>query len=315
MNGADFAANGPFHLQLEQLSRFAWAPAASGLQRGTHWYYERARGSYADDKTRTGKVFEKENPATQKFTKTDLAKYEHAWLGLPHLVCLGAEKNFNKLAERMEEDGEPVVDLNYFQQLVAKAVLFRTAEKVFTTLGLTGYRANSVAYAVAWLAERSGRRIDLDRIWRDQKVPPGLFKALEIVCRHAHAHIEGAGGNQNERSKKADLWQEFKKRDIELPELWECEWADSPFETRTDEDDVVAAEWERVRVRFLNDNRTIEGLEAYTNRTLGSPKYRRETVAALAAHDWAALKLRPGLGAKKRRALVEMYAIAVEDLK
>lgn len=50
VNGADFSANGPFHNSLEQLSRTVWAPAASGLERGTHWYYERARGSYADDR-------------------------------------------------------------------------------------------------------------------------------------------------------------------------------------------------------------------------------------------------------------------------
>ena len=127
VNGADFAANGPFHHTLEQLSRTVWAPAASGLERGTHWYYERARGSYADDKARQGNVtqrrrWETENPTQQKFTKTDLAKFEHAWLGLPHLVCLGAEKNFNKLAERMEEDGEPVVDQNYFKHAVAEAI-------------------------------------------------------------------------------------------------------------------------------------------------------------------------------------------------
>src|ERR1041385_5179094 len=118
VNGADFAANGPFHHMLEQLSRTVWAPAASGLERGTHWYYERARGSYADDKTRQGNAtqrrkWETENPKHQKFAKTDLAKFEHAWLGLPHFVCLGAEKNFNKLAECMEENGEPVVDQNY----------------------------------------------------------------------------------------------------------------------------------------------------------------------------------------------------------
>lgn len=43
VNAADFAANGLFHQTLEKLSREAWAPAASGLERGTHWYYERAR--------------------------------------------------------------------------------------------------------------------------------------------------------------------------------------------------------------------------------------------------------------------------------
>ena len=160
VNAADFAANGPFHQTLEKLSREAWAPAASGLERGTHWYYERARGSYLDDKAR--QVHRRRNergraePSSQKFSKTDVAKFEHAWLGKPHLVCLGAEKNFVKFAERMEDEGEPLVDLNYFQQLVAKAILFRTAEKVFSAQELEGYRANSVAYAVSWLAERGG---------------------------------------------------------------------------------------------------------------------------------------------------------------
>ena len=31
-----------------------------------------------------------------KFTKTDLAKFEHAWEQLPHVVSLGAQKNFAK---------------------------------------------------------------------------------------------------------------------------------------------------------------------------------------------------------------------------
>jgi hypothetical protein len=84
VNAADLAANGPFHHQLEQLSRTVWAPATAGLARGTHWYYERARGSYLDDKARQGtqarrREWEKLNPPNQKFTKTDLAKYEHAW--------------------------------------------------------------------------------------------------------------------------------------------------------------------------------------------------------------------------------------------
>jgi hypothetical protein len=80
-----------------------------------------------------------------------LAKFEHSWLGLPHLVCHGAEKNFVRFAERLEDDGEPEVNLDYFRHAVAKAILWRTAEKLFDTLDLEGYRANSVAYAIAWL--------------------------------------------------------------------------------------------------------------------------------------------------------------------
>lgn len=318
VNGADFAANGRFHHVLEQLSRAVWAPAASGLQRGTHWYYERARGSYADDKARQGtpalkKKWELENPPKQKFTKTDLAKYEHAWLGLPHLVCLGAEKNFNKLAERMEDEGEPVVDVNYFQRLIAKTILFRTAEKVFSSLDLTGYRAQSVGYAVAWLAERSQRRIDLDRIWMEQRLSPALVDSLGVVCAEAHRHITTADGNPGERSKKRDFWDEFGAISIELPPAWEEELAESAFETPTDEDDAIAAEWEKIRRLFLNDNRTIQGLEAYTNREWVA-KYRRKPVASFAANDWKTLKKMPGLGTKKLKAMVEMFAIAAVDL-
>ena len=41
-------------------------------------------------------------------SKTDLAKYEQLWGGLPHVVCRGAEKNFLHLAQRHEDEGEPV---------------------------------------------------------------------------------------------------------------------------------------------------------------------------------------------------------------
>ncbi len=319
VNTADFSANGKFHHQLEQLSRTVWTMPVSGMERGTHWYYERARGSYLDDKARRVTparilVWGRENPPHQKFTKTDLAKFEHAWLGLPHLVCLGAEKNFNKLAERFEDDGEPIVDLNYYHQLVAKAILFKTAEKVFSAQELEGYRANSVAYGVAWLAEKSKRRINLTRIWSEQRVPPGLVKALEAVCIEAHKHISNTEGNAGEWSKKLECWQKFQGNSISLPKTWESEWADSPFEVPTTEEEALAAEWEKLRLMFLQDNRTIQGLEAYTNR-VWVPKYRREAVASLAALDWNALRLKPGLGLKKLRTLIEMFAIAAQDLK
>lgn len=318
VNGADFAANGRFHHVLEQLSRMVWAPAAGGLQRGTHWYYERARGSYADDKARQGtptrkKAWEQENPTAQKFTKTDLAKYEHAWLGLPHFVCLGAEKNFNKLAELMEENGEPVVDVNFFQHLIAKTIFFRTAEKVFSAEGLVGFRSQSVAYAVAWLSEKSGQRIDLNRIWNEQRLSPSLIEVLKQVCHQAHNYISRADGNPSEFSKKLAFWEEFRSMNIPIEKDWQSELADSAFVAPKTESDALAAEWEKFRLLFLRDNRTMQALEAYTNREWVT-KYRREAVASLAALDWSALKKKPGLGVKKLRILVEMLAIAAHDL-
>ncbi|MBI4324662.1 MAG: AIPR family protein [Chloroflexi bacterium] len=316
VNAADLAANGPFHHQLEQLSRTVWAPATGGLARGTHWYYERARGSFLDDKARQGtptrrRDWEKLNPSNQKFTKTDLAKYEHAWLGLPHLVCLGAEKNFVRFAERMEDDGEPEVNLDFFRHTVAKTILWRTAEKLFDTLDLEGYRANSVAYAMAWLAEKSGRRIDLYRIWNEQRLSPALCETVKAVCSVAWEHLNHQQGNVGEASKKAECWQSFRSKEIALGQEWRAELAERPFVTPRSEEEALAAEWERLRHRFITDIRTIEGLEAYTGKEWVRTR-RNDPISSYAVLTWEQLRQRPGLGLKKIRALVEMLAIAAQ---
>lgn len=158
VNLPDLFANGEYHLHLEQLSRAVWTPPISGLSRGFHWYYERARGSYLDEKYKQSspsrmKEWAIQNPPENKFSKTDVAKFELSWLGLPYLVCRGGEKNFVAMAERHQDDGEPIVNLNYFRHLVAKAILFRTAEEIFSDSGLEGYRANCVAYTLAWIVK------------------------------------------------------------------------------------------------------------------------------------------------------------------
>jgi hypothetical protein len=317
VNAADLAANGPFHQQLEQLSRTVWAPAIGGLARGTHWYYERARGSYLDDKARQGtsarrREWEKLNPPNQKFTKTDLAKYEHAWMGLPYHVCFGAEKNFVRFAERMEDDGDPQVNLAYFRQTVAKAIFWRGAEKLFDTLGLEGYRANSVAYAVAWLAEKSGRRIDLNRIWAEQHLSSALCDAVKAVCAVAWEHLTHQQGNVGEASKKVACWESFRDKEIALGQEWRAELAKEAFVAPRSEEEALASEWERVRHRFLNDARTIEGLEAHTSKEWVRSR-RRDPVASYAALSWDQLRKRPGLGLRKLRTLVEMFAIAAQN--
>jgi hypothetical protein len=225
INAADFAANGKFHRDLEELSRTVWAPASSGMERGSHWYYERARGSYLDDKARKGtparqREWALQNPPHQKFTKTDLAKYEHAWLGVPHLVCRGAEKNFQAFAARLEDDGEPEVDRTYFERTVARVILWRTAERIFDALDLEGYRANSVAYAVAWLSERSERRLNLEQIWRDQQVSQEIKDVMVVACREAHRFLTNRAGNIGEASKKPETWAAFRDMSLDVGDAW-----------------------------------------------------------------------------------------------
>jgi hypothetical protein len=314
VNAADFSANGPFHSQLEQLSRSMWAPPRSGLERGTQWYYERARGSYMDDKAQQRtpariRQWAAERPPEQKFTKTDLAKFEHTWLGLPHLVCRGAEKNFIEFAQRQDDEGAPLVNAHYFQHLVAKAVLWRAAEKLFSSLELPQYRAQAVAFALAWLAAKSGRRIDLNRIWNEQRVPPGLCDAIPVVLKEAHAFLLRQTGNPSEAAKRPECWEDFRGRSIRLNETWERELADAPFVAVNSDGELLANEWERLRQHFTNDARTIEALEAYTGKSWVRSK-RRDLVASYAALTWDQLLMRPRVGRKAARELVEMFAAA-----
>jgi hypothetical protein len=144
VNTADFSANGPFHQKLESLSRRMWAPPVGGLEKGTLWYYERARGSYMDEKSRSGtptekKIWERDHPVQQKFTKTDLAKFEkHGMDGLIGVPC--AEKNFTDWAQdwRKRVSG---CDGGLLQRIVARAILWKTAEKRFSEWRLPQYRA------------------------------------------------------------------------------------------------------------------------------------------------------------------------------
>lgn len=325
VNAADFSANGRFHQQLEELSRTVWAPATSGLERGTHWYYERARGSYADDRARQGttarrKEWEIQNPPDQKFTKTDLAKFEHAWRGLPHLVCLGAEKNFMRLAEQMDDEGEPLVDLNYFKLLVGKAILWRSVEKLFDTLDLDGYRANTVAYCVAWLAEKSGRCIDLITIWEKQRLSAALGEAVKATCKVAWEYLTDRDGNVGEASKREECWQTFQEMEIETGQAWMGDLAATPFgQAPTDESEALGIEWERVRKGFVNDTRTIEDLELLTGKSW-IPARRSQRIASYAGRKWSELKeLRPNGNRRIRsdslRQLVELFSAASAELR
>lgn len=187
---ADFFANHPFHVRLEQISRRLFAPAVDGGVRQTKWFYERARGQYQDDRALvTGaqrRKFDAEFPKRQLISKTDLAKYLMVWEMQPHTVSLGAQKNFAafaKLATQVWERSEDTVNEQYFRHAVAKAIVFRHVERLVSNRPWYegGYRANVVAYTIARLAAhlaKGGLMLDFDQVWRAQTVGAVLDQAL-----------------------------------------------------------------------------------------------------------------------------------------
>lgn len=225
VNEADFSANDPFHIHVEELSRTIWAPAVDGTQRQTRWFYERARGQYADAKNREAtpakqKAFMLTNPNAQKFTKTDLAKFEQTWDQLPHIVSLGAQKNFSRFTLRLAEQGKFEVDDTYFTHLVAKAILFKSTEKIVDGEKFGGYRANIVTYTLAYLSHTTEKCVDLSWIWRHQSIPPDLQQAIAIISRKVHQVITNPpdGRNVTEWCKKEACWQAVQRIQSEISE-------------------------------------------------------------------------------------------------
>lgn len=227
---ADFSANDPFHRKIEELSRTTWAPSQGGAK-PQNWFYERARGQYADmlskeSTTLKRKTFKETHPL---FTKTDLAKYENTWDQLPYYVSEGAQKNFKRFTLRLSDRGNFVPDNKYYERLIAKAIIFRNAEKLVQKQQYGGYRANIVTYTIAYLSFITAQRIDLDAIWKNQALSENLETSIVEVSRLVHESIVNPPGGQNvgEWCKKPKCWEEIKSLEYDLPDGLKKELVDT----------------------------------------------------------------------------------------
>lgn len=225
VNAADFFSNHPFHLKIEECSRRMWAPRKEGEQFDTHWFYERARGQYADAQSALTpsekKKFVSQNPKQQMFTKTDLAKFANVWDSSPHFVNLGAQKNFSKFAQRIGKEWEKndkIFNDYYFTKLIAKAILFRKTEKIVSAQDWYqgGYRANIVAYTLGMLAEYCriySKAMPFKYIWNKQNISPTIERAIEVTAKIVHDDISMPPPlyiNIGEWCKKEACWNRLK---------------------------------------------------------------------------------------------------------
>ncbi|WP_217272322.1 AIPR family protein [Sphingopyxis sp. BSNA05] len=221
VNAADFFSNHPFHIRIEEFSRRIWAPAQQGAQRETKWFYERARGQYADAQSKLTqgekRRFQAEYPKPQMFTKTDLAKFENVWDDDPKWVNLGAQKNFARYAARIGKEWNQAPDrFNewYYRRAVARAIVFRAVEKLVSAQPWYngGYRANIVAYALAIIGkccEDAGKKLNFQAVWEAQSLPASLENALVVAAKYVNDDIsrppEGIS-NISEWCKKDGCW-------------------------------------------------------------------------------------------------------------
>ena len=233
VTAADFSSNDKYHVDIEKLSRVVWAPSPTGDGPETHWFYERARGQYADELARRTaaqqRAWKLSNPTRQKFSKTDLAKFENTWSLKPHLVSRGAEKNFRELMAAISEvNPPPVVDETSFRDLVSKAILFRQTERIVSAQNYGGYRANIVSYTIAKLVHAAEGRLDLPSIYRAQDLSPTLRDSIADLSRPVQASLVTPpnGANIGEWCKNVKAWLRVQAIPWAIPPALESELLD-----------------------------------------------------------------------------------------
>lgn len=281
VSDADFFATHPFHVRMEQFSRRMFAPAVDGAQYETKWFYERARGQYLQAQMRMTPSkkaqFVLQNPKEKVITKTDLAKVRNTWSCMPHIVSKGAQTNFMKFAEIIDEawaDNDKIFNERYYQESIALSLLFKHVERLIPKQAWyeQGYRANIVTYTIALFhllikRQHKNKVFDLIGIWNKQDVPVAVTKIIEIIAEKVFLTITDTDRptiNVTQWCKREACWREIQKLDVAIS-------ADI-VSSLLDKEEVKTAEKEAKK-----DQKVISGLEAQV------------TVLQYSAEQWMAV--------------------------
>jgi len=119
----------------------------------------------------------------------------------------------------------PKVDEDAFKEVVGRLILVRNMEEVVKGLKQGGYKANVVAYGLAYLYTKFGSRLDFHFIWQKQGVSENMKKVLTVLAKRAFEHINDTPPgvlNVTEWAKKDRCWETFAGKTIAI-ELGEAD--------------------------------------------------------------------------------------------
>ena len=222
---SDLAANIGYMLKLDDISKSEWTPVNS-VRRNTQWFFERMRGQYdnakGEPRTKKAKDFVAQHPKRQRFTKTDIAKWEMAWAGRPDIASKGGEQSFDFFHKKALKTDSIIVDRNYFHKLIAKAIIYQSIANICKQNGIKGYVNIICNYVLATLAWKSRGSLDLDYVWNHQEIHPAMRTVIEQEADIVNKYILKLGQdglNPTVKAKNEPFWKDITLRMVGLPEL------------------------------------------------------------------------------------------------
>lgn len=231
VNDADFTANNQALIEFEKLSRYILTPMSSDSPLQTFWFFERARGQYKTLRQKEGftksrqDAFDKKYPKGQVLTKTDIAKYLNAYEEVyegkklvigPHIVARGNEKNYARFINNNLPENLKKINNVYFEDTIAKAILFKTADKRYGTkasaVHIGELKNVTVPYTIALLTRITDGKLDLYKIWKAQQLSPALSDFIFDLMIHVNEFIikNSVGSHYIEWAKKEECWDKVK---------------------------------------------------------------------------------------------------------
>lgn len=280
VTAADLNSNHPFYNRIEEYSRKIYAPATNNQTYQTIWFFERSRGQYDQPKMKMTKseraTYERINPNSQKFDKTDLAKYINSDEMKPYDVAWGKEINATRFQAEMEkqwEKNDSVFNESYYRDLIAKAITFGTIRK--TILGLEWYKENKgyliqlVTYSFAKLiyeVTKLKKFINYKYIWDRQELPDFLIEDVAGIAKLAAETFydpSRTNGNIETYCKSKVCWDNLSAKIYNL--------SDKTKAFLKDEDEIKIEKIHAKKEQKFNNSLSIE-IQVFT---LGSEYWKR----------------------------------------
>jgi hypothetical protein len=219
----DLSSNNPYFIQIENLSRKKYVVNPENKNQSLLWFFERANGQYRETLNKQTpaqqKKFKEQNPSNLKFVKSDIAKFINGWELEPHFIAQGSQKNFihytKKITDLVSKNKLP--GENFYRKLIANAILFKVTDKLFgrknvDAIGDTNLKALSVAYTISYLHYLTENRLDLWKIYEEQRTDDFLnghiLKLLIFV--YNHMITEASGSLISEYAKRQSSWDKLR---------------------------------------------------------------------------------------------------------
>lgn len=213
----DLRSRNPQLVRIKSLSESVMTPS------GKKWFFERAKGEFNTKLRIAGsnkRRLAKEYPTQRRFSKELMAKYYSAWGNQPHLVKKGGEKIFRYFIEKLTGEGEfkkPInVNRDFYEELIAKIILFRRLEKIYGAgkNSMGQLRSAVVPYTLSVLfmitdGDKKAPSFDLLKIWLNEGLEYDLEAYLTQLLKLVNKLIKeySESDDYGEYSKKEELWR------------------------------------------------------------------------------------------------------------